>query len=327
MHLVVLAIVIFTSLIWTIKKKYGNQRELFEADQEPTIYVSVASYRDASCNATIRQLVDRAKYPSRLFFGICEQHDPADRACLQPDTFKQKVDPSHFRVTVLPPDQARGPMYARRLIHKMYKNEDFYLQIDSHMIPVQDWDVKLIDQARLCPQPSCLSTYPLQYDDPDIETNSKVAVFRKAVRGKNNLPIFKAEKIPRPSTPVKTACAAAGFVFLPKSAAQMPLWPYLPNLFQGEESIMAAQLWTRGIDIYCPSINIFSHKYYRKGEHKFWDNKPASFWDEQKKSEAFARRLITIDFPVIRPGSSDVALGTTRPISEWFERIFLHKGK
>ncbi len=39
-----------------------------------------------------------------------------------------------------------GPMFARHLIHRMYRGEYFVLQVDSHVRFVADWDEDVISQ-------------------------------------------------------------------------------------------------------------------------------------------------------------------------------------
>ena len=40
--------------------------------------------------------------------------------------------------------QAKGPTVAREKVASMYKNEDIFMQIDSHSKLAQDWDNKAV---------------------------------------------------------------------------------------------------------------------------------------------------------------------------------------
>ncbi len=42
------------------------------------IFVQIASYRDPELLPTIRDCIDKAKYPENLTFGICWQHDETE---------------------------------------------------------------------------------------------------------------------------------------------------------------------------------------------------------------------------------------------------------
>ncbi|CAK0816446.1 unnamed protein product [Prorocentrum cordatum] len=46
-------------------------------DGEPTIFISIASYRDDLCHNTIREALRMAEHPRRLFFGAVEQSIPS----------------------------------------------------------------------------------------------------------------------------------------------------------------------------------------------------------------------------------------------------------
>ena len=43
-----------------------------------TIFVSIASYRDENCPKTLYSLFKNAKYPERVFVGICQQNKTSD---------------------------------------------------------------------------------------------------------------------------------------------------------------------------------------------------------------------------------------------------------
>jgi len=325
-HLALIALMLF--LFIYVDLKFAYQKEYFESAKEPTIFVSVASYKDKDCQTTISQMISNARFPYRLFLGICQQHDPEDPSCFVPDTIRKrfpKFPVENIRTVYLRPRDAIGPMYARRLCSKLYNGEDFYLQIDSHTDFVKNWDEKLINQMKALPPKSVLSTYPLQRGDADLVRNTRVPVFMQATKGKNGLPIFKSKKVHNNTGTFHRTCSvAAGFVCLPREAVKLPLWPYLPNIFQGEEVIMAAMLYSNGFDVYCPVVNLCSHNYTRTGEPKFWDDKKTDdpFWTVQRESEAFARRLLCIDFPIIRPGSGEISLGTARKMNQFWKRVY-----
>jgi hypothetical protein len=43
-----------------------------------TIFVQIASFRDPELNPTIKNLLQNAKYPENIRFGICNQYNPED---------------------------------------------------------------------------------------------------------------------------------------------------------------------------------------------------------------------------------------------------------
>lgn len=69
--------------------------------------------------------------------------------------------------------------------------------------------------------------------------------------------------------------AAAGFLFASmRVVSEVPFDPYLDYLFDGEEALYSARLWTHGYDIFSPGENILFHYYYRrKSKRVFRDTK------------------------------------------------------
>ena len=78
-----------------------------------------------------------------------------------------QYDHSRYHCFVLPPQRpnqirmlhmdhrdAKGPCYARFMVEKLYNQEDFVLQIDSHMRLRPNWDTFLI-RLNLARQQTC----------------------------------------------------------------------------------------------------------------------------------------------------------------------------
>jgi len=130
------------------------------------ILVSIASYRDPQLLATITSLITLSADPSKLTIVICEQASPSD-----PGINWQHDVPTRGATLILislDSSQARGPTWARYLIQQQWTGEQFYLQIDSHMRFVVDWDLKLKrDLGALPPyiaNKACLTNYPPRFD-------------------------------------------------------------------------------------------------------------------------------------------------------------------
>ena len=102
------------------------------------IFISIASYQDPLLEATIYSAYKNADNPKDLIFGICDQStSPLDISSFKfSDQFKyEHVDPIN----------SEGPCWARSRIQNKFNNEDYYLQIDSHMQFEKNWDVYLIN--------------------------------------------------------------------------------------------------------------------------------------------------------------------------------------
>eukprot|EP00913_Durusdinium_trenchii_P032775 g30681.t1 len=137
------------------------------------IFVSIVAYCDPELPATLRALLAQAAVPERLRVGLVWQGDGeapvpqhlwrdaassarADAACqrtLTLPTGKLSVtltQGGHLRIINMRPEDARGPCWARYLAQLMWEGEELYLQLDSHMRFVKDWDLKAREQLLHC---------------------------------------------------------------------------------------------------------------------------------------------------------------------------------
>jgi len=155
-----------------------------------TIYVSIASYRDTELPHTLYSLFTTAMCPHRIHVGVVWQGDlPQDSDTLplhptEPSSILEAYK-SNIRVMQIPSGEARGPCWARHLTQSLWRGEDMWLQIDSHMRFRGNWDSYLIQLWYECrggdgagdgdgDDPSgdmrfpVLTTYPLGYELPDV---------------------------------------------------------------------------------------------------------------------------------------------------------------
>jgi len=93
---------------------------------QESIFVAIPSYRDTECEHTLRDLYEKASNPSRIFVGLCLQNEDEMSTEFLLQYPNVRVAKLHYTI-------AKGPCYARSLAQELWKGEDFYLQIDSHM--------------------------------------------------------------------------------------------------------------------------------------------------------------------------------------------------
>lgn len=291
----VLCLCALVLLVATVNKEGFRGRGDSEEDQ--TIFVSIASYRDAQCIATLKDMFDKAKRPGRIFAGICEQNSSSSTEQCVPAEFKYH---DNVRKITIPNNEAKGPCYARYLCSTLYRNETYFMQIDSHTTFVKDWDAKAIASLKKCPSKKpILSGYPHDDKAYDIDETA-VPVLCDSFWNADGLPQFKAiikSKKDIGEAPMPIPFTSGGFVFAPGTLLKdVPYDPNLPHLFQGEEILYSARAWTSGYDMFTPPINIVLHAYYRKDEPKFWDD--ISTWkDDQKRSAKKVRRILKLETP------------------------------
>ena len=245
-----------------------------------SIFISIASYRDPELIRTIKSAIDNSIHPEELYFSVVLQEFEK----FEPDLSwvpKLSLHKMH-------PKFAKGAGFARAEAIKAYAGQDYYLQIDSHTQFEKGWDVKAIEQLKKAQEIANNKKIILSYFPPPfhIEQN-KTIVFVK--NSKTQLPYptkqkpkltkrneWTAERIefsdPNRSLPEMSTTILAGFVFTTGNIIEEV--PYDPEIsFFGEELCFAVRAWTRGWDIYSPSITLVYHFYTREGYSKIWKDR------------------------------------------------------
>jgi len=291
----------------------GRAQEPFKG--EDTIFVSVASYRDSQCSDTIKSLFEQADKPERVFVGVCEQNksDEPKEACVAPRL------PENVRRIQIPYLEAKGPTYARYLCSTLYQGETWFAQIDSHTKFVKGWDTKAIKSARACPsEKPVLTHYPRKIEEYDSEDKS-VPVLCKSKFDGQGVVTFESVIMqpPKDGVPRKVPFVSGGFVFMPGKAVRDVLFdPSLPYLFQGEEILHSARLWTAGYDFFTPLENIVYHFYERKDHPKFWNDVQAT-GEVQKETIRKVKRLLGLEQPPLVGYA--YGMGTTRSLESYWQ--------
>lgn len=96
-----------------------------------SIFISIACYRDPELEKSIKDCIDKAKFPENLYFGVCWQKDN--------EVLSKSYD--NVRIYECSWKDSRGACWARSLIQKqLYNNERYYLQLDSHHRFIENWD-------------------------------------------------------------------------------------------------------------------------------------------------------------------------------------------
>jgi [Skp1-protein]-hydroxyproline N-acetylglucosaminyltransferase len=269
----------FTEQFGVVCMDYIPYKETPEYEiKKGKIFISVASYRDPECSITINSIFNNAKNPENIFLGICEQNNKnnPEESCINNEFFNKY--PQYFsqiRFHNMDFTEAKGPTYARYFCSKLWKGEEYYLQIDSHSFFEKNWDFNLINMLKECEKVSnrpILSTYPPTSEQ--IKNPSAISVIDSGSVKSNDIPVFLAgiwtyqKNDQKFETPLKaTKPVVSGGLMFTKSSFlyDVPYDPSLSNLFNGEELLFSARLFTNGYDVFVPNINILSHHYNRNG--------------------------------------------------------------
>jgi hypothetical protein len=292
------------------------------------IFVQIASYRDSELRKTIEDCILQAELPERLTFGIVNQYNTNDSFCFD---INQYQNDSRFKILNIPSGESLGACWARSETNKMYQNEKFTLQIDSHSRFVENWDSKIISSwQELSDEKAIYTSYPPPYhpnDEKEKWAQYPYIIHVYSIQG--NMTKQRPKQISdwkTRSTPYKARHLAAGFIF--GKGDFIKEIPYDPDFyFSGEETSLMIRFFTHGYNLYHPNDIFLWHYYTRKDSPKHWhDQKTSSL---TSKSRDRLRCLLGL-----KEGHIDeqFGLGKQRSLNEFkmysgidFERNILHK--
>ena len=298
------------------------------SDEESRIFVSVASYRDVLCSATLGSMFAMARNPKRVFAGIYEQNDTSATAAKAESCLGLRDGSSglpappyaeNVRVVTVGAEQAKGPCAARYQCSLLLRDEPVFLQIDSHTAFERDWDVGAVRMLREVPGAArgavVISTYPVNCD-AEWE-GSGIPVIEKAKYAGGWI-TFEATIRDEPRTRVVPSRQIGGGLLLCVSdvVRRVPLDPGLDGVFNGEELAYTARLFTHGIDVVAPRRNLVCHKYFYDEHRVPWTDRPA--WNEGTKGNERVESLLL--------GKNEdqfgaYGMGTARSLSDFWAHV------
>lgn len=291
----------------------------------PSIFIQIPSYRDWELPKTVADAVAKATGTNFLTFGIhnCVMADDAMTIGSTPDWARvclaKSIAPEHI-----------GLQMSRYIANAFYINEDYYLQIDSHMRFVQDWDIKLIAMHKSYRNMGIfkplITMYPAEYwydDDGNEVLRESYEFNRTRISFAEKPQQFSDSFIPSQTAVstgegcVYTPSVSGGFIFADGSFHL--LTPNKKIAFWGEEILIAARAFTHGFDLVTATEDIVYHLYHsgqpfeKTHRHHAWVDFP-ELWrplDRTSKLELqhiFSQNLI-----------GEGALGSVRTLAEYGE--------
>jgi Rps23 Pro-64 3,4-dihydroxylase Tpa1-like proline 4-hydroxylase len=286
----------------------------------PRIFVQIASYRDPDCQWTVKDLFEKATHPERVFVGICWQFVKGeDDICFQvPYPRSEQV-----RVHEVDAKQSKGVCWARGLVQKLWKDEEFTLQIDSHMRFEPGWDESLIEMWKECGKEKAVITcYPPGFAPPNklqrkwIFGMSAKEFDQNGILLMHGKPAYTRDQLPQ--KPIHGAFASACMYFGPSRIIKDV--PYDPNLyFFGEEISLAVRFWTHGYDLFHPNRPVIYHDWDRSKRPTHFSDHNA--WQKQnERSFVRVRHMlgtVVSDDPDITKDLDIYGLGKERTLAEY----------
>ncbi len=237
----------------------------------PSIFVSIASFKDPEIFSTVFDLYDKARNPSRVYAGVLLQ----DTVSVL-NNFKVHFTNPNIKFKHLLPEQAQGCGWARNYIMKnLYKNEDYFLLVDSHSKFKKGWDDEYINMLNNTPTKSVLSGFPRHYEfkEPyDVYSQRNLC----SIYIPNDIPFVGKFNGPHEQKLAKKENErimniSGGNMFGSKevvSALVINDFNYYGNC---EQELYSLLLYQCGFDIYAPSENLVWHKYFVVGRDDYRD--------------------------------------------------------
>ena len=275
---------------------YQRGQECPEEDR--TIFVAIASYRDWQCRHTLESIFGRARYPQRVRVAVVDQIvDGVDVACNDPieeceENPNQALCLYINQVDVYTMDAplSVGPVFARHIGHRMYRGEYYAMQSDAHVTFTQDWDVDIIEQQEgTGDEMAVLTTYltdvvgSINEDTGESKRHTRPIMcntnYEGGVQGKHLRHMSQPEGFPN----IKDMSQlepywAAGFSFSRGHfIVNVPYDLYQPMIFQGEEMSIGIRGFTIGYDFFAPMRSVCFHHYASQNKDlmkipHFWEN-------------------------------------------------------
>ena len=124
-----------------------------------SIFVQISSYHDFELSRTIIDCLKKSSGKNQINFGVhlvYYEKDEISIPNISNITFEKHKAPTNIGVGI-----------GRFNANEMYSDEDYYLQIDSHMRFNQDWDKSLINTHMFYEKEGLnpvISAYPSSYD-------------------------------------------------------------------------------------------------------------------------------------------------------------------
>ena len=284
------------------------------------IFVQIAAYRDPQLVPTIKSMLESAKHPENVIIGVARQFHPDDKF----DDLSEYENNDNFRVINIPYEESLGVCWARHQVQQLYKDEEYTLQIDSHMRFAPNWDVEMIgmigDLQEKGYKKPLLTGYVSSFDpdnDPAARTQDpwRMTFDRFTPEG---VVFFLPETIPgwqELDSPVPARFYSAHYCFtLGQFSKEVQHDPEF--YFHGEEISISVRAYTHGYDLFHSHKTLIWHEYTRKGRTKQWDD-DKEWWKKNEFCHKKNRQVLGIDGEVYDGDLGIYGLGTERTIKDY----------
>lgn len=261
-----------------------------------TIFINIPSYHDPEIWETVDNFYANAKHPERVYFGITNQTDNK--------RLHEQVLPRFLNVKmdIIEPGSIVGCQPARINSHKFYDNQDYYLNMDSHMRCIKNWDEELINDFEKLQEregPSVITCYAAPYtkDENGVDIIEDINYSTSFYMQEHNINHFKKFGIPQfcaynQSYGIETPSPYVSGHFFFTSRQAIIDSPFVKEImFTEEEIFMAVRFFTAGYNLYNPKKTYVYHRYGRNGRKLFWEDFPDAWYKKDIESREFASNV------------------------------------
>jgi hypothetical protein len=224
----------------------------------PSVFVSIANYRDPEVENTVRSLIENTTSNVTLNIYVLSQCHARERIDLPLSSDDGRVI---VRQKFVIPDQSRGTCWARAEIQREYSGEDFYLQLDAHVQLTPRWDEIILRDCAIAASDrpvvltSHLPTYEL-VDGQRLVPEKRPTHFR--VIQEHWVPESRQLLGYPHARPCRAFFFSGHFAFARGRFVEDV--PYDPEIFfRGEEISMAIRAYCCGYDLRTPSQYVGAH--------------------------------------------------------------------
>lgn len=246
------------------------------ADNQKRIFVLMPSYRDPECQWTVKDLFEKAKYPERIFVGICWQYDMQNGEDAECFRISPPL-PQNVRVIEFDYRDAKGANWGRAQAAKLWQGEEYVFFTEPHIRFEENWDEILINMHNQCPsKKAVLTAFMPSYTLPNKLGYPYVGSLSLKAFHHNGILLINTHHIPHhlvPQKPFLSSVLVTSCLFAPSEMLEeVPIDPYI--YFEGDESSHSARAWTHGWDIYAMNRPLFYHLWNRNARPLHWENLP-----------------------------------------------------
>ena len=300
--------------------------------KKPTILLHLPAYRDPELVPTIKDALEKAKYPKRVHFGICRQFCEEDDF----DNIDEYRDDKRFHIMDVPYKEAKGLPWARAQINEqLLTNQDYILQLDSHHRFAQDWDETLLEMhsgleakgykpilAAYLPlytpynDPNGRSMEPWQQQFASFYPHGTIFIRPSLLRGWETM-----------TEPPMSRFLSGHFCFARAEWAKEI--KHDPDIyFSGEELNLTVRSYTHGYDMFHPHKLVIWHSTMREERSGMlkWDDDSRNGIDFEMK-QSYARKKIRVLLRTEEDPNIDLTgydLGTVRTLRDYEKYAGFH---